>query len=350
MKELISVVQENFQDTLKKWVSRTTGFTVRKIEVKNVVKIKEVGRKERIDQYEVLFSSEGGLHSYVIGVKQFKTIFDATKEANGSFLLQEMIKHDNKVFSPVLQYFSYEFKTIIYDYPVNGTEFLSTEIDEPRRFYLAGRSLPHVHGLQGFNQIDVDHYLTRIKTLVKSIQKSYQSSGKLFEHLSDFFKEESIRWRVSMGGGRKYGHFSQDSLFYEKTPVAIGKSGDRKIDHAKLWLLHPAGIKNETIFDRFEDFGSFLLEPMYEDFCQHSNLDRTTNDLVLMINGYNSVLVSVFGIQMFELYKEGLPINQQIILKCLEELEAADSHEMQEEDLEKRKEFLQYLMDTPFEY
>ncbi|MFW9996246.1 MAG: hypothetical protein ACFFD4_29665 [Candidatus Odinarchaeota archaeon] len=345
MKELISLVQDNFQETLKKWVTKTTGITARKVEVKDVVKKEELGNKETIALYECLFSSEAGIHSYILGLKQFKTIIEATKEANGSFLLQEMIKNDSKVLTPFLQYFSYEYKTIIYDYPVKAEGFYTAKLDEPRKFYLAGRSLPYIHGLEGFNQIDVDRYMTRVKTAIEGIQPP----DNFFNQVLEFFKEELIQWRVSMGGARCYRTFGQDSIIYEETEEPFGKSGDDKLDYRKLWLLHPSGINNEKVFDRFEDIGSFLLEPAYEEFNQHGNLEKTTNNLVFMMNGYNSVLVSTIGIQLQELYKEGLPITLQLLLRCLEEI-AENIGNFQLEEIEKRKEFLQYLIETPVEY
>lgn len=344
MKELIPLIQDNFTNYLKKQVAESSGISPRKIDVKDVVFKKNIGEYDKLALYECLFSSEEGFHSCIFGLKRFKSIFKATREANGSFLLREMLQNDNKTHTLELLHFSYELKTIIYEYPNKGfVDRQSDLLSEFRRYYLAGRALPHVHGLQGFNQVDIDGYLKRFDSVMKSMDSNPDFKGKIENFLSD----RAIRWRVCMAGARCYGFYTKDSVLFQDSPQEQNYSGDNGIDRMKICLLHPGHINNVNSFDRLEDICTYLLESILSSFKRTGNLEKAFENVVFLINGYNSGLENVLGIQLQDLYKEGLPVNLQLILACLEGRTLINSDFKR--DFSLKKQFIEYIIEKPIE-
>ncbi|MHA1166619.1 MAG: hypothetical protein ACTSP4_01225 [Candidatus Hodarchaeales archaeon] len=343
MKELIPLVQDNFANYLKKQVSKSSGISPRKIDVKDVVFKENIGNHNQLALYECLFSSEIGFHSCIFGLKRFQSIYKATKEANGSFLLREMLQNDDKTHTLELLHFSYELKTIIYEYPSNGFIDKFKQLNEFRRYYLAGRALPHIHGLQGFNQVDVDGYLKRFDSAINSLDSDPEFKDKIRAFLSD----RAIRWRVCMAGARSYGWYTEDSVLFQDSPQKEYRSGDGEIDRLRIYLIHPGFINNLNTFDRLEDICTYLLDPALNSYKNTGNLDKVFENVVFLINGYNSGLENVLGIQLQDLYKEGLPVNLQLILACLEGQVLEKSEFTQDSSL--KKQFIEHVMENPIE-
>lgn len=329
LKKAFEVVASEFSNFFAEKVNLQYGFKpnpksikIQSLEIKNIL-----GRGRRLYLVDIPFSSDVGIYQSRLFIKTFLDTQKVFQEASGAMYLEEFLLNDDLIKTPKLLYYSKEWNILVYEgiYSEDFEKF--NVISNQEKHYLAGLSLPKLHG-KTLKEADLQRYYLLLEKTISQIKvgiaKILPEGISVLDIVQEnLIKEIEHRMFYCHGGGYSFGDYHSGNIMFQVLDKNI-RFFNRPSDNIQIWYIDPEFFdfesENADMVDRFEDIGTFYAKVFLSEYSKNGNINEGITLLKSFLTGYNTTFRKITGIYLHECYPNGTTFEYHLAQNLLFDL------------------------------